>query len=129
MLPNIEGLDKRSMGKPGPDRLKYITILEEYMKHLKFNKKLSLNKKTIVDLNVKQMKHVQAGDGDNSVMLCSMDLNIGCTPTITCNTVCWGNTCDCSEEYCTAGCPVETEGCPTGATCLSCTCDIGCITV
>ena len=50
------------------------------MKTKKFNKSLSLNKKTIADLNSKEMKNLHGGGDQSANTDCASCLVTGCCP-------------------------------------------------
>jgi hypothetical protein len=64
------------------------------MKSKKFQKKLSLNKKTVADLNPGAMNGVRGGGTVTSVNVVCIPTALVCTVTCTCPTI---NTC---ETYC-----------------------------
>ncbi len=58
------------------------------MKIKKFNKRLSLNKKTIADLNNKEMKNLHGGGPVSELTDCpSCRATVCCPPTL--GTACW----------------------------------------
>jgi hypothetical protein len=68
------------------------------MKTKKFRKKLNLNKKTVANLNGKEMNGVLAGAGKKASedtictscnpSVCTSCIETGCCPTDTCNSIC-----------------------------------------
>ncbi len=81
------------------------------MKTKKFNSKLSLNKKTIANLNNHELNYVRGGDTAPSACKCDSEIAI-CQPTGACTATC-GET----DEWCT-----NQYTCAPRATCEGFTC-------
>jgi hypothetical protein len=87
------------------------------MKTKKLSKKLGLNKKTISNLSVGELKQSKGG-------LPWTDPRICCQPTIytdcySCEITCWSYCANCTvPETIAYPCPWETQGCVTDTSCV-----------